>query len=186
LLNHPTADDLASGLERVRQAPKDHGVLAMIVRRPKIGERDVLDTAELNTTEGLAGDTWRHRRSSMTSDGSPHPDMQLNIIGVRAIALIAGERARWPLAGDQLFVDLDMSAENLPAGTRLAIGAAVVEVTEEPHTGCGKFVERFGLAAQKLVNSALGRQLNLRGVNAKVVEPGTIRVGDTVAKMPPR
>jgi MOSC domain-containing protein YiiM len=109
--------------------------------------------------------------------------MQLNIMGARALALVAGERSRWPLAGDQLIVDLDLSGENLPPGTRLGIGSAIVEVTAEPHTGCGKFVERFGLDAQKLVNSPAGRQLNLRGINARVVQPGTVRVGDLVAKI---
>ena len=179
---HPTRADLEAGLDHVREAPKDGGVLAMIVRRPQVGGRDVLDEAELNLAEGLAGDTWRHRSSKLTNDGSPHPDMQLNIIGVRAVELMARDRARWALAGDQLVVDMDLSGANLPPGTRLAIGSAVIEVTGVPHTGCGKFVERFGVDAQKLVNSPVGRELNLRGINAKVVQPGVIRVGDTVTK----
>jgi hypothetical protein len=181
---HPTQSELEAGLDHVRAAPKDRGVLAMIVRRPEVGARDVLDEAELNLVEGLAGDTWRHRSSKRTDDGSPHADMQLNIIGARAVDLMAGDRSRWPLAGDQLVIDLDLSGANLPAGTRLAIGTAVIEVTAQPHTGCGKFVERYGVAAQKLVNSPVGRELNLRGINAKVVQPGTIRVGDSVSKSP--
>ena len=179
---HRTNAELEAGLDHVRAAPKDRGVLAMIVRRPQIGQRDVLDEADLNVVEGLAGDTWRHRSSKRTSDGSPHPDMQLNIIGARAVDLMAGDRSRWPLAGDQLVIDLDLSGANLPPGTRLAIGSAVIEVTDQPHTGCGKFVERYGDAAHKLVNSLVGRELNLRGINARVVQPGTIRVGDAVVK----
>ena len=182
-MTHRTEEELETGLDGVRQAPKDRGVLAMIVRRPAIGAREVLEQAELNPVEGLAGDSWRHRRSSATADGSPHPDMQLNVIGARAVALVAGDRSRWPLAGDQLVVDLDLSADNLPPGTRLAIGSAVIEVTAPPHTGCGKFVERFGVAAQKLVNSPAGRRLNLRGINARVVRAGVIRVGDVAARV---
>jgi hypothetical protein len=181
-MTHRHRLELEAGLDHVRQAPKDRGMLAMIVRRPEIGAREVLDEAELNLVEGLAGDTWRHRSSKRTDDGSPHPDMQLNIIGARAVDLMARDRSRWPLAGDQLVIDLDLSGANLPPGTRLAIGSAVIEVTPEPHTGCGKFVERYGVDAQKLVNSPAGRELNLRGINAKVVQPGTIRVGDVVTK----
>jgi MOSC domain-containing protein YiiM len=116
-------------------------------------------------------------------DGSAHPDMQLNVMNSRAIALIAQDKSRWPLAGDQLFVDLDLSAENLPAGTMLALGSAVIEVTNQPHTGCQKFVTRFGVDALKFVNSPERRALRLRGINAKVVRPGTIRVGDRIAKV---
>jgi MOSC domain-containing protein YiiM len=108
--------------------------------------------------------------------------MQLNVMNARAVALIAREEGRWALAGDQLYVDLDLARDNLPPGTRLAIGNAVIEVTAQPHIGCGKFVQRFGVEAMKFVNGTFGRQLNLRGINAKVVQPGIIRVGDTVTK----
>ena len=126
------------------------------------------------------GDT---RGSSRTVDGSAHPDMQLNIMNARVVALVAQAQERWPLAGDQLFIDMDLSAENLPAGTRLALGSAVIEVTAEPHNGCKKFVARFGLEAMKFVNSEVGRELHLRGINAKVVQPGVIRVGQAVKKI---
>jgi hypothetical protein len=178
-----TTAELEAGLAAVRQSPKDSGVLEMIVRRPRAGEREVLDEAELDLVDGLVGDTWKLRASKRTSDGSPHPEMQLNIMNSRVATLVAQQRDRWALAGDQLFVELDLSAENVPAGTRLAIGSAIVEVTAEPHTGCAKFVDRFGLDAMKFVNSPIGRQLNLRGINAKVVRPGTIRVGDVVRKL---
>ena len=134
-------------------------------------------------SEGLVGDSWRTRGSSRTPDGSAHPNMQLNIMNARVIALVAQDKDRWQLAGDQLFIDLDLSAENLPAGTQLSLGAAVIEVSPQPHTGCQKFVARFGLDAVKFVNSAVGKELHLRGINAKVIQSGTIRVGDVVRKI---
>lgn len=182
VIRHLTSEELEAGLDIIRQAPKDAGDLRLIVRRPRVEAREVLETAELNVAEGLAGDTWRFRHSTLTPDGSPHPDTQLNIMGVRAIALIAQDERRWALAGDQLYVDMDLSQANVPAGTRLAIGTAVIEVTTPPHTGCRKFVARFGLDAMKFVNSTVGRELNLRGINAKVIQPGTIRVGDRVIR----
>jgi len=181
---HFSVDELMQGIDEIRRAPKDAGTLHLIVRRPAIGQREILSEGELDLVAGLRGDNWSTRGSSKTVDQSAHPEMQINIMGTRAIALIAGDDARWPLAGDQLFCDLDLSRANLPPGTRLAIGGAVLEVTSMPHTGCGKFVARFGVDAQKFVNSPVGRELNLRGINARVVKPGTIRVGDTVVKMP--
>ncbi len=177
-----TMEALMAGLEEIRSAPREEGVLKMIVRRPRVDEREVLREAQLDLREGLVGDNWSTRGSSRTPDGSSHPDMQLNIMGSRVIALVARDPQRWQLAGDQLFIDLDLSAANLPPGTRLTLGSAVVEVTAQPHTGCKKFVERFGLDALKLVNSPVGRELRLRGLNARVVQPGTIRVGDLARK----
>lgn len=182
-MKHLTTEELHAGLDEIRQSPKDEGVLELIVRRPRVGEREVLDEGRLDVAEGLVGDTWISRGSRRSTDGQAHPDMQLNIMNSRVIALVAQERERWHLAGDQLFVDLDLSVENLPPGTRLALGSAVIEVTPEPHTGCQKFVSRFGLDAMMFVNSPLGRQLNLRGINAKVVQPGTIRVRDVAKKL---
>jgi MOSC domain-containing protein YiiM len=182
-MRHLTTEELEAGLDHIRQAPKSDGSVELIVRRPAVGEREVLTRGALDTAEGLVGDTWKVRKSTRTPDGSPHPDMQLNVMSARAVALMAQDKARWPLAGDQIFVDLDLSAENLPPGTCLALGAAVIEVTAQPHTGCGKFVERFGVDAMKFVNSPVGRNLHLRGINARVVVPGVIAVGDRVMKV---
>jgi len=182
-IKHLTMEELEAGLAEIRQSPKDEGVLELIVRRPQTDERELLAEGELHLAEGLVGDSWIRRGSSRTADGSPHPDMQLNVMNARAIALIAQHKERWPLAGDQLFIDMDLSADNLPAGTRLALGSAVIEVTALPHTGCKKFVARFGLDAMKFVNSPAGKQLHLRGINAKVVQSGVIRVGDVVKKI---
>jgi len=181
-MNHLAMVELQAGLEKIRQSPKDRGVLELIVRRPQVGSRELLQEGQLDTVEGLVGDNWRTRGSSLTSDGSAHPDMQLNIMNSRVVALVAQQPERWALAGDQLFVDLDLSDENLPAGTRLALGSAVIEVTKQPHTGCSKFVERFGLDAVKFVNSDEGKRLHLRGINARVVLPGAIRVGDIITR----
>jgi hypothetical protein len=181
--NHLTMDELEAGLDQIRQSPRNEGVLELIVRRPETGKREVLEEGELHLAQGLVGDNWSKRPSSRTLDGSPHPDMQLNVMNARAISLLAQHKDRWRLAGDQLFIDLDLSAGNLPSGTRLTLGAAVIEVTNQPHTGCKKFVERFGLEALKFVNSPVGKELNLRGINAKVVQPGVIRVGCQVKKI---
>ena len=182
-MKHLSLEQIQAGLTPIREAPSDGGRLEMIVRRPAVNARELLDAAALDVVQGLVGDTWKDRGSSRTVDHTPHPDMQLTLMGVRVISLLAGARERWPLAGDQLLVDLDLSAANLPAGTRLAIGSAVIEVTAQPHTGCGKFVERFGVDAMKFVNSPEGRALNLRGINARVVTAGDVRVGDPVRKL---
>jgi hypothetical protein len=181
---HLTMAQLEAGLTEIRRSPRDEGTLELIVRRPQTEHREVLEQASLDVAEGLRGDNWQTRGSSMTDDGAAHPEMQLNLMNSRVIALVAQDKSRWQLAGDQLFVDLELSGENLPPGTRLAIGTAVLEVTAEPHTGCKKFTKRFGLEAMKFVNSPLGRTLNLRGINAKVVQGGVIRTGDVLRKQP--
>lgn len=182
-VKHLTTAELEAGLEEIRSSPKDAGLLELIVRRPRVEEREVLAEGELDPLQGLVGDCWRERGSSRTPDGSAHPEMQLNIINTRLIALVAQGRERWPLAGDQLYLDMDLSGENLPAGTRLALGEALIEVTPQPHTGCKKFVSRFGLEAMKFVNSKVGRELHLRGINARVIRRGIIRVGDVAKKI---
>jgi hypothetical protein len=175
--------ELEAGLDDIFRSPKDGGVLEMIVRRPQVGEREILAEGQLDLAEGLVGDSWKLRSSSRTADGMPHPEMQLNVINSRLVALVSQDKSRWHLAGDQLYVDFDLSEANVPAGTRLAIGSAVIEVTAEPHTGCSKFVERFGLDAMKFVNASERKDLHLRGINARVVQPGAVRVGDAVSKL---
>ena len=183
-VKHLTMAELEAGLDDIRQSPKDEGALQLIVRRPQVGQREVLDEGALDLDQGLVGDTWRARAVARSADGVPYLLTQLNIMNARVIALVAGPKERWPLAGDQLFIDIDLSDDNMPAGTRLALGSAVIEVTEEPHTGCQKFLTRFGVDAVKFVNSHLGRRLHLRGVNARVVRSGVIRVGDAAKKLP--
>ena len=181
---HRTAEELARGLAHVAAAPSDSGTLELIVRRPAVGERELLDVGELSLTEGLVGDSWRSRPSSRTKDGGPHPDMQLNVINARLSRLVAGEEdVHRALAGDQLHVDLDLSEANLPAGSRLGIGEAVIEVSAPPHRGCAKFSARFGTEALRFANTGPGRPLRLRGLNAKVVIAVTIRHGETVRKL---
>jgi hypothetical protein len=183
LTKHLSTAELEAGLDEIRRAPKDEGVLELIVRRPAINDREILEEAELHPAEGLVGDSWIRRRSKTTPDGSPNPLMQLNLMNARVTALVARAKDRGQLAGDQLYLDMDLSEANVPAGTRLSLGSALIEVTPPPHLGCQKFVARFGMEAMKFVNSPLGRQLHLRGVNAKVIQGGTIRVGDVAIKL---
>jgi hypothetical protein len=154
----------------------------LIVRRPAVDRREVLVTGELDLTVGLVGDNWRTKGSSSTSDGSANPDAQLTVMNYRCAALVAGSSDRVPLAGDQLFVDLDLSEAGLPAGSRLAIGETIIEITGKPHRGCDKFAARYGVAALRFVNIGAGRELNLRGRNARVVVGGVIRSGDRVQR----
>ena len=182
-MKHLNSEELQAGLEEILRSPKDNGLVKMIVRRPDIDQRELLEQGSLDVAEGLVGDNWRVRGSSMTADGSAHPDMQLTLMNSRVTALVATSQDRWPLAGDQFYVDLDLSDENLPPGTRLELGTAIVEISNLPHLGCKKFVARFGLEAMKFVNSKRGKQLNLRGVNARVVQSGVVRIDDTVRKV---
>jgi hypothetical protein len=182
-VKHLTLQELEAALEHLRQAPKDEGVVELIVCRPDIDRREVLDEAELYVEKGLIGDNWLVRGSRKTPDGSAHPEMQINIMNSRVTALVAQEKERWPLAGDQLYIDMDLGRENLPPGSHLEIGSVVLEVSPLPHTGCKKFVARFGAEAMEFVNSPLGKQLCLRGINAKVIQSGTVKVGQTARKI---
>lgn len=175
-------EELEAGLDVIRDSPSDIGTLAMIVRRPAEDEREVLEVGELSEAEGLVGDAWSPKAAASTDDGSPNFDTQVAIINSRLVELVAQSRDRWPLAGDQLVIDMDLSSENLPAGTLLTIGEAVLEVTPQPHTGCQKFSSRYGADALRFVSTREGRSMRLRGMYARVRVPGTIRPGDEVRK----
>jgi len=183
-VKHLTRAELDAGLDVIRQSPRDMGTLEMIVCRPAVGARHLLESGELDLVVGLVGDNWKAREEA-TPNRSPNLATQLTLMNARAIALLAQDRSRWALAGDQLFVDFDLSEANVPAGTRLLIGEALVEVTAEPHNGCRQFVERYGRDAQIWVNSPVGKELHLRGVNARVIQPGTIRTGQAIRKFTP-
>ncbi len=178
-----TAEELEAHIDHVRGAPKDVGTLELVVRRPAEDEREVLAEGVLDPEHGLVGDSWRLRGSTRTVDGTVDPEMQLNVMNHRMVEFLAIDPARRPLAGDQLYLDLDLSEANLPPGTLLSVGDAVIEVTEPPHLGCAKFMARFGEPALRFVNSRVGRELRLRGLNARVVSAGVVRPGDKVAKL---
>ena len=175
---HRTTEELEAGLELIRRSPADGAPLLMIVRRPDVDERELPEEGSLDVDVGLVGDNWKARGSTRTPDGKANPEAQITIMNSRLLTLVAGSEERWPLAGDQLVIDMDLSMANLPPGTRLSIGSAVLEITAKPHTGCEKFEDRFGRDALKFISTPLGRDLRLRGVNTKVVQSGTIRVGD--------
>jgi MOSC domain-containing protein YiiM len=181
---HLSTAELEAGLDEVRRSPADRGTVELIVCRPGVDERIVLTEAMLDPSYGLVGDNWLVRGSTRTPDKSADPDKQVTVMNVRAAQLVAGNPDRRKLAGDQLYLDLDIGIANLPAGARLEIGTAVIEVSPKPHLGCPKFSARFGTEALRFVNSRLGRELRLRGLNARIVVPGTIRTGDTVSKLP--
>ena len=178
VMDHLTTEQLEAGLEHIRQSPADGGSLLMIVRRPGTDEREVVEEAALDVDVGLVGDDWKARGSPRTPDGKANPEAQITMINSRLLALLAQSQERWPLAGDQLVIDMDLSVDNLPAGTRLSIGSAMVEISAKPHTGCEKFEDRFGRDALRFISTPMGRGLRLRGVNTRVVQSGTIRVGD--------
>lgn len=182
-MTHRTIEELEEGLEQIRGAPSDNGTLRLIVARTAVDAREIVGRGELTTESGLAGDNWLARGDRHTEDGRADPLRQITIMNSRVLELIAGPTDEWPAAGDQLYADFDISAANAPAGTRLRIGKATVEVTEAPHLGCGKFKVRYGHDALRWVNSETGVNLKLRGINARVIDPGTIRTGDPITKL---
>ena len=180
---HPTLEDLQSALPDILNSPTEHGRIEMIISRPAVGERDILKTANLERDTGLVGDNWKQRGNSKTADGSADPDAQITLINSRIVNAVSGSKSRWHLAGDQFVVDIDLSHNNLPPGSQLSIGTAVVELTSTPHTGCVKFASRFGNPALRFVSGAEAMQQRRRGANAKIVQSGTVRVGDIAEKI---
>ena len=182
-IRHLNTDELEAGLEEALTSPTDEGIVNLIVCRPDVGQRKVLQSAEFSLEIGLVGDNWSKKPYSKSPDGGPHPEMQVTMINSRVLDLItAGDSSRMAVPGDQLVVDFDLSRENIPPGTKLNIGSAIIEVTEAPHTGCAQFVGWFGADAMRFVNSSRGRELCLRGINSKVVQPGVISQGDKITK----
>lgn len=179
---HLSRAELLAGLEDILAAPKNHGALQLIVRRPEVNAREVIASGYLDELNGLAGDSWRQRGSRHMPEGQADPQMQLTIMNARVARLVAGNEERVPLAGDQLYLDFDLSPDNLPPGSRLQLGDAIIEITPPAHTGCKKFAERFGRAAVVFVNSGPGRKMNFRGVNAKIIRGGMVQVGDLAKK----
>jgi len=183
MTRHLSLEELEEGLSGILLSPQDRGVLSAIVIRPEVDARVSLRECELSPDAGVHGDNWAKGCWMSLPDGRPHPDVQVTIMNARTIALIAQDAARWPLAGDNLFVDLDLSGDNLPPGTRLSVGSALLEITAVPHKGCRKFADRYGVDATRFVNSREGRRLHLRGIYAKIVERGVVAVGDVVEKL---
>ena len=181
-MEHLPRERLMAGLGQIRDSPADRGRVVLVVSRPAVDQRELPAEAVLDQASGLAGDNWLARGSKSTEDGSADPERQITVMNARVAELVAGGTERMPLAGDQLYIDLDLSLANLPAGSLLAVGQAVLRISDAPHLGCAKFVERFGAEAMRFVNSRLGRQLRLRGMNARVVVPGIVRPGDLATK----
>lgn len=168
----------------LRAAPAREGSLTLVVRRPETLAREVLSEGVLDVEDGLVGDNWLGRATSRAIEEGRHLEAQLNVMSARMVGLLADDDEGRAQAGDQLYVDLDLSRANLPTGTRLALGEeAVIEVTAKPHNGCQKFMARFGEDAMRFVNSDLGQELRLRGLNARVVTGGVVRPGDRVSRL---
>ena len=183
MFKHLSPEEIDAGVENIKQAPSDNGALQMIVRRPWADGREVVTEAKLDTTNGLEGDNWKKRGSSHTPDHSADLEAQITLMSSRVIDLLTSEKELWQLAGDQLFVDLDLGIENLPPHSQIQIGSAILEISAKPHTGCKKFSGRFGVDALAFISTPLGKSLRMRGVNAKVIQAGEIHVGDVVKKL---
>jgi hypothetical protein len=180
---HKNLQTLIDGSEYIKEAPSNQGVLQLIVARPAEDQRKELEQATLDIDQGLVGDNWRNRSSSRTADGSAHPDMQITLMNSRVIELICQQKSDWQMAGDQLYADIDVSQENMPPGTKLAIGESELEVTDQPHTGCKKFSTRFGIDALKFISDKEGKSRQMRGIYLKVIKNGVIKTGDLVTKV---
>jgi hypothetical protein len=179
---HLSLEELQSHLDSIKQSPQDDGILKAIVIRPVSNERVGMESSVVTPDGGVHGDRWAKQAWLNLPEEELEPKAQITVMNSRAAEVIARNRARWPLAGDNLYVDLDLSEDNLQAGQQLSIGSAVFEITPQPHNGCGKFEQRFGAEALKWVNSEEGKHHHLRGIYIKVVKAGVINVDDTITK----
>jgi MOSC domain-containing protein YiiM len=179
-----TTAELESALDDLRAAPTGAGTLRLVVRRPEHAERELLDEGVLDAETGLVGDNWLARATTRAVAEGRHFDAQVTVMSSRMVDLLADTDPERVMAGDQLYVDLDLSHDHLPTGTRIGIGAdAVLEVSAKPHAGCKKFLNRFGPDALAFVNCDEGRRLRLRGLNARIVTGGVVRPGDVVRRL---
>lgn len=183
MLKQYPISELELGIDEIKASPKDNGVLEMIVRRPETETREIISNGEINLETGLTGDNWKARGSSAMPDGSADPEAQITLMNTRVIQLLSGDKENWQWAGDQLFVDMDLGLDNLPPHSRIQVGSAILEISAKPHTGCKKFSGRFGIEALEFISTPLGKALRMRGVNAKVIQAGEIKVGDVVRKI---
>lgn len=183
MIEHPTVETLETGLEIIRNSPQDNGTLEMIVVRPAKNQRSTLQECELSLKRGVEGDHWANGCWKSLPDGSPDPDVQVTIMNSRCLKLISASSSQWPLAGDNLIVDMDLSVQNLQPGQKLSIGSAILEITSVPHTGCNNFKERFGIDSLKFISSKIGKELRLRGIYARIIRDGHIKVGDRLKKI---
>jgi MOSC domain-containing protein YiiM len=179
---HKSLDELNAALPDIRAAPKEGPIEALVIR-PDHGARLMPERVRLSRAGGTEGDHWARGCWRSTEDGAPHPDVQICIMPARVIRAIAGARENWAEAGDNLFIDMDLTPENVPPGTRLSMGSAVLEITAEPHNGCQAFIDRYGRDACLFVNTGPGRLMRLRGIYGRVVQDGEVRVGDPVRKV---
>ena len=183
-VTHLTAEDIEAHLDYVMDAPADRGRLEAIVVRPASDQRALREAVYLSPEGGLEGDRWAATAAqSVPGDGKDPRAQQVSLMNARLLRLIAADDERMALAGDNLIVDLDLSQANLPAGQKLAIGEVVIQISDQPHTGCGKFAQRFGPDAVRFINAAERKPLRLRGVYARVLEAGTIHTGDAIHKI---
>jgi hypothetical protein len=182
-MRHRTLEELEAEVGHVRAAPQEAGKIEHLVRRPQPFEREVVQELTFSVRDGVVGDCWSTKPSSKTPDGSPHKGKQVTLMNARVIALIAGEREHWSVSGDQIHVDLDLSKRNLPVGTRLRVGTAILEVSDAPHIGSEKFQERFGKDALRFLSTKEGLERRMRGMNCFVLHGGTVRKGEAIRVM---
>ena len=183
MIEHPSLDILEAGLEHIRNSPTDNGLLHMIVVRPEKKQRSTPEHCLLSSKGGAEGDHWAKGCWKSLPDGSPDPDVQITIMNSRCLELISSSPSQWPLAGDNLIADLDLGVHNLKPGQKLSVGTTILEITAVPHTGCDNFKVRFGLDSLKFVSTKAGKELRLRGIYARIIQDGEIRIGDRLKKV---